>query len=152
MLTREQALLNAWELTWYYTSVSAIFMNLFIATHFDQDNKNQQALPGGPVAKTLCSQCKGWGLVPGQGTRTHKPQLTVCMPQLKILHAATNTQHRQINKCFKRSTNNQEKGKWKFLEILQLGGTFLVQALQTLFLKQFCKTYLMLCLIGIQVE
>ena len=104
MLTREQALLNAWELTWYYTSVSAIFMNSFIAMHFDQDNKNQQALPWWSTGKDSVLPVQGRGLVPGQGTRTHKPQL-------KIPHAATNTQCRQINKYLKISTNNQEKGK-----------------------------------------
>ena len=39
--------------------------------------------PDGPVAKTPCSQCRGPGLIPGQGTRSH-------MLQLKIPHAATN--------------------------------------------------------------
>ena len=29
----------------------------------------------------------GWGLIPGQGTRCHKPQLRVCTPQLKTLCA-----------------------------------------------------------------
>ena len=29
------------------------------------------------------------GLIPGQGTRSHMPQLRVCMLPLKILHAAT---------------------------------------------------------------
>ena len=27
--------------------------------------------PGGPVAKTPCSQCRGLGSIPGQGTRSH---------------------------------------------------------------------------------
>ena len=31
--------------------------------------------PGGPVAKTLRSQCTGLGLIPGQGTRSRMPQL-----------------------------------------------------------------------------
>ena len=31
--------------------------------------------PGGPVAKTLCSQCKGLGSISGQGTRSHMLQL-----------------------------------------------------------------------------
>ena len=47
-------------------------------------------LPGGPVAKTPRSQCPG--LILGQGTRSHMPQLGVGMPQLKILCAATETQ------------------------------------------------------------
>ncbi|TEA30806.1 hypothetical protein DBR06_SOUSAS4110278, partial [Sousa chinensis] len=29
----------------------------------------------------------GQGLIPGQGTRSHVPQLRVCMPQLNIPHA-----------------------------------------------------------------
>ena len=33
--------------------------------------------PGGPVAKTPHSQCRGAGLIPGQGTRPHMPQLKI---------------------------------------------------------------------------
>ena len=40
--------------------------------------------PGGPVAKTLHSQCKGPGFDSGWGTRSH-------MLKIKILHAITNT-------------------------------------------------------------
>ena len=40
--------------------------------------------PRGPVAKTLASSARGPGSIPGQGTRSHMPQLTVCMLQLKI--------------------------------------------------------------------
>ena len=47
--------------------------------------------PGGPEAKTLCSQCRGPGSIPGQGTRSRRPKL-------KILHATTKTWHSQINK------------------------------------------------------
>ena len=47
--------------------------------------------PGGPVAKTRCSQCKEPGSIPGQGTRSH-------MLQLKILNAATKPKYNQINK------------------------------------------------------
>ena len=36
--------------------------------------------PGGLVAKTLCFQCRGPGLIPGQGTRSH-------------MHAATKSSH-----------------------------------------------------------
>ena len=49
--------------------------------------------PGGPVAKTSCSQEDGVGLIHGQGTRSH-------IPQLKILHAVTKTQW-QPNKQIK---------------------------------------------------
>ena len=38
--------------------------------------------PGGPVSKTLRSQCRDPCSIPSQGTRSH-------MPQLKILHGAT---------------------------------------------------------------
>ena len=32
-------------------------------------------VPGGPVAnKTPCFQCRGPGLIPGQGTRSHMPK------------------------------------------------------------------------------
>ncbi|TEA28876.1 hypothetical protein DBR06_SOUSAS4010093, partial [Sousa chinensis] len=38
----------------------------------------------------LCTPYVGGpGSIPGQGTRSHMPQLRVCMLQLKILHAAT---------------------------------------------------------------
>ena len=39
----------------------------------------------------------GWGSIPGQGTRSHMPQLRVCILQLKILSAATETWCSQIN-------------------------------------------------------
>ena len=39
--------------------------------------------PGGPVAKTSHSQCKGPGSTPGQGTKSHMPQLRVPMLILK---------------------------------------------------------------------
>ena len=37
-------------------------------------------------------QCRGPGFDPGQGTRSHMPQLRVCMAQLKIPHATRETQ------------------------------------------------------------
>ena len=48
--------------------------------------------PGGPVAKTRCSQCRGPVSIPGQGARSHMAKLTVCRLQLKIPHDATKTQ------------------------------------------------------------
>ena len=57
----------------------------------------------GPEAKTPHSQWWGPGLIPGQGTRFHMPQIKVWLLQLKMkLHAATKTQSRQINKYFKK--------------------------------------------------
>ena len=47
----------------------------------------------------LCAlNAGGPGSIPGQGTRSCMSQLRPCMPQLKILHAATKTWHCQINK------------------------------------------------------
>ena len=43
----------------------------------------ERSTTGGPVVKTLHSQCRGLGLIPSQGTRSHMLQLRVCMPQLK---------------------------------------------------------------------
>ena len=48
-----------------------------------------------PSARNLSS-------IPGWGTRSHMPQLRVCIAQLKIPHAATKAQHRQINKYLKK--------------------------------------------------
>ena len=54
--------------------------------------------PGGLVAETPHSQCRGPGSIPGQGTRPHMPKLRVCMLQLKISHAAIETRCNLI-KC-----------------------------------------------------
>ena len=35
----------------------------------------EEDFPGGPVVKTLHSQCRGLGSIPGQGTRSRMPQL-----------------------------------------------------------------------------
>ena len=52
-------------------------------------NSADLGLPGGSVAKTPCSQCRGPGLIPGQGIRSHRLQPRVPMPQgtSKIPHA-----------------------------------------------------------------
>ena len=41
---------------------------------------------------------EGPGLTPGQGTRSQMPQLKVCMPQRKIPHVTSKTQHSQKKK------------------------------------------------------
>ena len=68
--------------------------------------------PGGPVAKTLSSQCGMGGLdsVPDRGTRSHMLQLGVHMPQPKILqlkipHAANETWCSQIKRFLKKREN-----------------------------------------------
>ena len=47
--------------------------------------------PGVPVAKTLGSQCRGQGSIPGHRSRSH-------VLQPKIVYASTKTQCSQINK------------------------------------------------------
>ena len=47
---------------------------------------------GGPVAKTLSCQCRGTGFHPWSGSKLHMLQLWGYMLQLKILHAATETE------------------------------------------------------------
>ena len=47
-------------------------------------NMPRSCFSGGPVAKTSHSQCRGPGLIPGQGTWSQMPQLRVCMPQLTL--------------------------------------------------------------------
>ena len=60
--------------------------------------------PGGPVARTPHSQCRRPGFDPWSGTRSHMPQLRVCMSPLKIPNAVTKipnaetkTRHSQIS-------------------------------------------------------
>lgn len=51
---------------------------------------------------------------PGWGTRSHKPQLRVCMPPLKIPHAKTKTWYSQISKyIFKKKRNKNKKERKK---------------------------------------
>ena len=61
-------------------------------------NSSFQGLPGGPVAETLCSQCRGLNSIPSPGTRSHMWQLRVHMSQQMILLATSKTQ------CKKRKT------------------------------------------------
>ena len=54
--------------------------------------------PGGPLVKIPRSQCRGPGLIPGQGTRSLMPQLKIPHVATTIPRAATKTRCRQINK------------------------------------------------------
>ena len=63
--------------------------------HFCQTPKwystHSRDFPGGPWAKTPYSQCRGPRINPRvrpQGTRSHRPQLRVCMLQLQLLHVS----------------------------------------------------------------
>ena len=53
---------------------------------------------GGPVTKTSHLSARVLGTIPDQGTRSQIPQLRVCMPHLKILHASIKTPCNQINR------------------------------------------------------
>ena len=52
----------------------------------------------------------GSGPIPGQGTTLHMLQPSIYMLQLKILHAATETEHSQINKKKKRKRQSSVQG------------------------------------------
>ena len=54
--------------------------------------------------------------------RPHRPQLRVCMPQLKILHAATKTQYSQIH--FKKKSKKIVSKE----RVVSVGSIFLQQA------------------------
>jgi len=58
----------------------------------DLVTEQQQQQKGGPMVKWLRfynPNSGSPGSIPGQGTRSHMPQLRVRMPQVKISHAAT---------------------------------------------------------------
>ena len=50
--------------------------------------RNTRDFPGGPVAKARPSNAGDLDSILGHRTRSHMPQLTVCMPLLKMPHAA----------------------------------------------------------------
>ena len=66
----------------------------------------------------------GPGSIPGQGTRSHLPQLRVHMLKLRLPHTATKTRGSQIN-IFKKKNNSgwdEEKHKGQALEGAQSKG------------------------------
>ena len=75
----------------YMTEETLILIRLIQIEWEKQLKKLHRDFPGGPVAETLSSQCRGPGSIPGQGTRSHTTQW-----RLKILCAIT--QGSQINK------------------------------------------------------
>ena len=48
---------------------------VIVATPFKIHHVRWGVFPGGRVTKILPSQCRGQGLIPGQGTRSHMPQV-----------------------------------------------------------------------------
>ena len=81
---------------------------------------------GGPVAKTLSSQCRGFRFSRGQETRSHMLQLRVWMLQLKILYATAKTQSCQTkkNKILLKKEKTALILGW-FLALLQFSYPFL---------------------------
>ena len=59
---------------------------------------------------------RGLGLIPGQGTRAHVPQLRYHWPQLKVPPVAIKTRHSQINAASEEETHPEqasgERGGW----------------------------------------
>ena len=70
-----------------YPPIKIIIKKSQIGPH--SENMGLGDFLGGSMAQKPCSQCRGPGLLPGQGTRSHVPQLSSC--------AATKTQHSEIN-------------------------------------------------------
>ena len=62
---------------------------------------------GGPVVL-----CGGPGLIPSQGTRSHRLQPRDSILQLTVLHAASKNQHSQINKWKKEYLKNPKTSRY----------------------------------------
>ena len=81
--------------------------------HYEE--RENQEFPGGPVAKTPCSQCRGPRFIPGQGNRPHPLRLKIppMATKIKDPRAATKIQHSQINKYMfeKKGKGNHKMGK-----------------------------------------
>ena len=77
-------------------------------------------LPGGPVAKTPCSQFRV------QGTRSHPPQLRVCMLQLKKLkNKRPHTTKKNLPVATKIKCSQTSKYFFKKLDPLEVGPSLL---------------------------
>ena len=74
---------------WYLSLWNKIDNGTLPVTTFQrfltESERKFRDFPGGPVTKTLHSQCRGPGSIPGPETRSHMPQLRVCVPQRKDL-------------------------------------------------------------------
>ena len=68
-----------------------------------------RSFPGGPVAKTLHSQCRSQGSISSQRTRSQMLQLRICMLQLKILHATTKICCNQKNELKKKIKTKKDR-------------------------------------------
>ena len=73
---------SAGVLGWMVKTVTFSHEDTFIACLREVDKD----FPGGPVAKTPCSQCRGLGSIPGQRDRSH------------VLHCTTKKEKKKKNK------------------------------------------------------
>ena len=64
-----------WGISVNKTQKSLPTKSLFLNKWREKQRIHVWVFPGSPVAKTLCSQCKGVGLIPSQGTRSLLLQL-----------------------------------------------------------------------------
>ena len=71
-----------------FTELASKFINIFLS----QENANVQWL------RLHVPNTGGLLLIPGQGTRSHMPQLKIPHAAMKIPHAATKIRCSQINK------------------------------------------------------
>ena len=81
-----------------------IAAQFYQSEHWPSKELNSWDFPGGPVAKTLSSQCRGPRFHPWSENWILHATLGVRMSQLKIPYATVKTQHRQINTFFKKTT------------------------------------------------
>ena len=81
----------------------------------------------------------GMNLIPGLGTRSHKPQLRVCLPQLQILHAEIKTRPSQINIFFFLKRKRREVLNYYLLALIFIAMWYSVAA-SCCSLAQLCLT------------
>lgn len=67
-------------------------------------------VPGSPGAETPSSQGSGPRWTPGQGTRSHLPQLRVQALWRKVPRAATESQGTHVNKYFLKKKDLKGQG------------------------------------------
>ena len=67
------------------------------------------------MLKTLSFQYRSTGSIPGQGTRSHMPQIRVHVSQLKILHATAKSRHKLNKKTNKKRISIKQAVKYNKL-------------------------------------
>ena len=103
------------------------YVSWFKGNQSNHSIPQDREFPGGPVAETPRSQCRGPGFDPGSGNQiSHAATKRSCKPQLKqrnpyaatkIPHAATKTRHSQIIKI--NTIERLSHGNEQLLQIIQ---------------------------------